>query len=269
MDEAVRLTLEMGSYLLSSRQSMVAQISTAVDQESEVIRLTSMTKHDPIQLLLERVDRIETELGLFDDLRVIWSNTVLEAPALISVKEEDQDRNPSTVGTVELKVMSYRVFPLSISRWKMRNPRCCEPAGEGEQKVHVSQTNIPTFSVDTESDYVVVEGSVNEYSVNILIDTCAAATIVSGKVWEIIRSPGAELTSATGKKLVGVQGTPLKLNGMTHIDIELCSEKFSSDVIVADFFATDNILGRDFLKAHKCIIEMTPMKDLYTLNNME
>ena len=194
---------------------------------------------------------------------MIWSNTeVLEAPAVIAVEEEDQDRNPSTVGTVELKFMSHRFFPLSISRWKMRNPRCCEPAGKGEQKVHVSQTNIPTFSVDTESDYVVVEGSVNGYPVNILIDTSAAATIVSSNVWEIIRSPGAELTSATGKKLVRVQGTPLKLNGTKNIDIELCSKKFSSDVIVADFLATNNILGRDFLKAHKCIIEMTPMKDL-------
>ena len=33
VDEAVRLTLEMESYLLSSRQSKVAQISTTVDQE--------------------------------------------------------------------------------------------------------------------------------------------------------------------------------------------------------------------------------------------
>ena len=56
-------------------------------------------------------------------------------------------------------------------------------AGEGEQKAYVSQTNIPTFSVDTESDYV-VEGRVNGYPVNILIDTGAAATIVSSDVWE-------------------------------------------------------------------------------------
>ena len=54
-------------------------------------------------------------------------------------------------------------------------------AGEGEQKAHVSQTNIPTFSVDSESDYV-VEGRVNGYPVNILIDTGAAATIVSSDV---------------------------------------------------------------------------------------
>ena len=40
-------------------------------------------------------------------------------------------------------------------------------AGEGEQKAHVSQTNIPTFSVDTVSDYV-DEGCVDGYPVNIL-----------------------------------------------------------------------------------------------------
>ena len=66
-------------------------------------------------------------------------------------------------------------------------------AGEGEQKAHICQINIPTFSVDTESDYV-VKGRVNRYPVNILIDTGAAATIVSSDLWEKIRSPGAELT---------------------------------------------------------------------------
>ena len=135
------------------------------------------------------------------------------------------------------------------------------PAGESEQKARVSQANISTFSVDSETDYI-VEWRVNEYLVNILIDTGAAATIVFNNVWEKMRSPGAELTSATGKKLVGVQGTPLRLNSITHIDIELCSEKFSSGVIVADSLATDIILGRDFLKTHKCNIEMTPVEDL-------
>ena len=122
---------------------------------------------------------------------------------------------------VELKVMSLEAVPLSRrnhSRRKTRNPQC--RAGEGEQKAHLSQTNIPTFSIDTESNYV-VEGRVNRYPVNILIDTGAAATIVSSDTWEKIRSPGAELISTTGKKLVGVQGTPLQLNGTTHIDIEL------------------------------------------------
>ena len=113
-------------------------------------------------------------------------------------------------------------------------------ASEGEQKAHVSQTNIPTFSVDTESDYA-LEGRVNGYSVNILNDTGAVAT--TSDVWEKIRSPGAELINASGKKLVGVQGTPLQLNGTTHIDVELCSEMFSSDVIVADSLATYIILG--------------------------
>ena len=131
-------------------------------------------------------------------------------------------------------------------------------AGEGEQKAHISQTNIPTFSVDTD----IVEGRVNRYLVNILIDTGAAATIVSCDVWEKIRSSGAVQITATGNKLVGVQGTPLQLNGTTHIDIELCCEKFSSDVIVADSLASDIILGQNFLKAHKCTIEMTPTKDL-------
>ena len=62
VDEAVRLTLTMESYLLSSGPSKVAQISTTVDQESEVIGITSKREDDPIQLLLERMDRIETEL---------------------------------------------------------------------------------------------------------------------------------------------------------------------------------------------------------------
>ena len=45
---------------------------------------------------------------------VIWSNTeVLNAPTVIAVEEEHQDRNLSAVGTMELKVMSLEAVPLS------------------------------------------------------------------------------------------------------------------------------------------------------------
>ena len=72
----------------------------------------------------------------------------------------------------------------------------------------------------------------------------------------------AELLSTNNKKLVGVQGIPLQLVGAMQIDIELCSEEFQADVIVADSLPIDVILGRDFLKAQQCTIEMTPTRDV-------
>ena len=39
-------------------------------------------------------------------------------------------------------------------------------ADEGEQKAYVSQTNIPTFSLDTESDHF-VEGRVNRTDIRL------------------------------------------------------------------------------------------------------
>ena len=62
VDEVVRLTLEMESYLQLTRPSRTSPTLTG-DYGSDVIgAASSQLRNDPLQQILERVDRLETEL---------------------------------------------------------------------------------------------------------------------------------------------------------------------------------------------------------------
>ena len=63
--------------------------------------------------------------------------------------------------------------------------------------------------------------------------------------------------SSVGHKLVGVQGIPIQLHGCTQVQLQL-KEELLVRVIVADTLTTgvDVILGSDFLREHRCTIEM-------------
>ena len=124
-----------------------------------------------------------------------------------------------------------------------------------------AHTNIPTFSVTDETDCI-LDGHVNGIPTKILIDTGAAATVLAKEVWEKASPYGSKLLNTVGKKLVGIQGIPLQLHGTTTVQVNLQNEVFSTKVIVADQIATDLILGRDFLTAHQCIIEMGKSSDV-------
>ena len=89
-----------------------------------------------------------------------------------------------------------------------------------------------------------MKGEVNRMPVNILVDTGAAATVLSEIMWDRINNSRAQLQSSTEWRLVGVQGTLLHLHGSTQVELELPPEKFPVDMIVSDTSA-DVILGCD------------------------
>lgn len=97
-------------------------------------------------------------------------------------------------------------------------------ACEGELKAHEMDSTIPTFSISSESEYL-LSGSVNGIPASILVDTGAATTVLAKEVWDVLvaKTPEAQLESAAGKKLVGVQGTPLQLHGTTQVCLTLCT----------------------------------------------
>ena len=131
-------------------------------------------------------------------------------------------------------------------------------ATKGESE---AQPSIPTFSVTDETDNL-LEGRVNGIPTKILIDTGAAATVLSSKAWEKAKTVGEKLESSNGKKLVGVQGTPLQLRGITRFQVKLQGELLPVEVTIAEDIATDLILGRDFLRAYHCTIEMGKTNDV-------
>ena len=64
------------------------------------------------------------------------------------------------------------------------------------------------------------------------------------------------LTEVTGKKLVGVEGTPLKVLGAAHFHVVFEQQQFNVYFLVADSLTAEAILGRDFLKDNRCVIDV-------------
>ncbi len=91
------------------------------------------------------------------------------------------------------------------------------------------------------------------------MDTGAATTVLNKNMWERC---GAKLQGISDRRLVGAQGTPLHLYGSTYIKLELPPEKFQVNVVVADTPIADVILGRDFLRSQRCVIEMKDSSDV-------
>ena len=58
-------------------------------------------------------------------------------------------------------------------------------------------------------------------------------------------------------KLVGVQGTPLSICGIAQVDIDLAGEKFNTQMVVVDSLTNEAILGKDFLRTNRCIIDVS------------
>ena len=74
---------------------------------------------------------------------------------------------------------------------------------------HKKETTIPTFTINTET-YYIMKGHINRIPMNVLAKTGAAAMIISKELWDTKKNPnGAQLESSAGRKLVGVQSIPL------------------------------------------------------------
>lgn len=98
---------------------------------------------------------------------------------------------------------------------------------------------------------------VNGACASCLVDTGAVATILSKGIWDNLCSDQKQLNPVNlGYNLVGPQGTPLSLLGVGSVELRLGPHAYPADVIVAEALTADLILGRDFLKKHKCTVEL-------------
>ena len=126
---------------------------------------------------------------------------------------------------------------------------------------HGKETTITAVTITSEADCM-LKGCVNGVPASILVDTGAAATILAKELWDRTGSK-TPLTSSDRQKLVSVQGIPLHLHGGAQLELQLKDELFSIRVIVVDTLTpgVDVILGRDFLRDHRCTIEMGETRD--------
>ena len=104
-------------------------------------------------------------------------------------------------------------------------------ACEGKQEAHgtdvltsISESTVPTFSISSKKGFV-LNGQINGVTVSIIVDTGAAATVLSKEVWDRVNTTEAKVEPVgAGVGLVGVQGSPLHLHGSTQQQLQLQGE---------------------------------------------
>ena len=100
------------------------------------------------------------------------------------------------------------------------------------------------------------KATVNRVPCSLLVDTGATMTIFSHAIFEKIeRSRRNELTPVK-QEIVLADGTPLQVKGRCQLQISLGTFSFTHDVVIADI-STEGILGLDFLKQHKCLVDVS------------
>ncbi|CAB3989094.1 Retrovirus-related Pol poly from transposon, partial, partial [Paramuricea clavata] len=106
----------------------------------------------------------------------------------------------------------------------------------------------------TDDATIFVNCRVNGYYVKALVDTGAAVTIMHEDLLARVRNKGTEVRRAT-KTIVGANNTPLNIIGIAEIDILVCGNSVTHDVLICNDLAQAMLIGVDFLKPHKCVID--------------
>ncbi|XP_071176265.1 uncharacterized protein [Mytilus edulis] len=101
-----------------------------------------------------------------------------------------------------------------------------------------------------------VELNIQGVPVKFVVDTGATLNIVSSKVYDLIPDLCRPHLSETKSQIKSVCDKYLSLNGKGSFTLEFGKEKFISEAVVTDL-QVDGILGLDFMKKNKCLIDVS------------
>ncbi|XP_071136906.1 uncharacterized protein [Mytilus edulis] len=108
----------------------------------------------------------------------------------------------------------------------------------------------------SESKGIFVELSIQDVLVKFVVDTGATLTLVSTRVYDLIPDLCRPHLSETKSQIKSVCDKYLNLNGKGSFTLEFGKEKFISEAVVTDLHV-DGILGLDFMKKNKCLIDVS------------
>ncbi|CAG2215824.1 unnamed protein product [Mytilus edulis] len=120
-------------------------------------------------------------------------------------------------------------------------------------------------SSSNDKDAVVVSPSENagmsfqDVPVKFVVDTRATLTLVSTRVYNLIPDLCKPHLSATSSQIKSVCDNYLSLGGKGCFSLDFDKEKFTSEAVVTDLLV-DGILGLDFMKKNKCLIDVKPCR---------
>jgi len=96
--------------------------------------------------------------------------------------------------------------------------------------------------------------------ISFLVDTGAAVLLISSDVWDRIKPSSAPAVNPVSLRLVGVDGTPLQIQGSVTINLDVSGLVFQQELIIVKALTSDGILGLNFLKGNNCVLNLAQGK---------
>ena len=131
------------------------------------------------------------------------------------------------------------------------NPLAIGQAGEGN--LNMANNTVDLFAVNPHAAFH-INGNINSYTVHFMLDTGAAVSLLDAKTWDKIKGKST-LEPWPKPGLMGVGGTPLRVDGIAKLDLELGGRQYAVEMVVADL-RTEGILGLDFLETNQCAVDL-------------
>ena len=269
IDQAVQFTLEAESYLHPHKQQnlttgtlplapLVPQSSIAELLNTEQLITAAPTTPDPMQAIMKRLDGIESQLKGVTSLKK-WERRSKPTESRQNYQgcSPGQSSAQNTRAVVCFKCGQEGHFArgCAVRQRPEGNKQPLNAVSEASNK-NDSQDAIPAVSHSVTMDYH-LQGTIEGVPARFLVDTGATASILNKNIWDRLNQHNSHpLTEVTNKKLVGVEGSPLKVLGVVHFHVVFEQQQFNVDFLVADSLTTEAILGRDFLRDNHCVIDV-------------
>ena len=91
-------------------------------------------------------------------------------------------------------------------------------------------------------------------SIQFIVDTGAAVSLLRSDIWDsLISARNTKMDPLNGQQLIGVDGSPLHIQGCVQVSLKIAEVNFNGNFIVVDNLKAE---GLDFLKEHLCNIDI-------------
>ena len=272
----MQFTLEAESYLHPHMQQLltastlpispllgepsVAELSPA-EQCVTVHQLVAATPNqsDPMLSIRKRLDEIESQLKVVVASKKWDCSKPPHSNQRSQTHPTDRSQAQHKRSVVCFKCGQERHFArgCAVRRRTDGDKQPLNTVSEATNSKHVNSGDaIPAVSQCTTTDYN-LQGAIEGIPARFLVDTGATMSVLNKNIWtRLNQQTKYPLTEVTGKKLVGIEGTPLKVLGAAHFHVVFEQQQFNVYFLVADSLTTEAILGRDFLKDNQCVIDI-------------
>ena len=129
--------------------------------------------------------------------------------------------------------------------------RACE-----KKKKKFQQAHALTIAVSTPTGGYQLEATVDGVSVPFLLDTGAAVSLLREDTWKRVNAGSRTLEPWNKKRLVSVDGTPLRTLGRAKVDLNLAGRTYRQEVLVVSALTAPAILGLDFLQENAVSVDL-------------